>query len=201
MRAPVFTARASILSPAPTVKTVCTLWFCCTARCGTRITPVRAAAMTDAAELAGEQTVLRIGKLACNVQGAGPRVHLIERIRHPAGMWKNRVIGQNQFELRVFLRRSALLRHERQVLRFAGLERTQIGSSGTMVVSGCAAFGLTRPPTGRSVSPIRPLMGAWMTPYCTLSVAVSSAPRCACTLPCVDCTWVSVVSLVCSTFA
>ncbi len=45
------------------------------------------------------------------------------------------------------------------------LKRTQIGSSGTMVVSGCAAFGLTKPPTGTSVSPTRPLMGAWMTPY------------------------------------
>ena len=53
------------------------------------------------------------------------------------------------------------------------LNRTQIGSSGTIVVSGCAAFGFTRPPTGTSVSPIRPLMGARMVPYCRLSVAVS----------------------------
>ena len=37
-----------------------------------------------------------------------------------------------------------------------------------MVVSGWAAFGLTRPPTGTSVSPIRPLMGAWMVPYCNV---------------------------------
>ena len=52
--------------------------------------------VTDAPELAGEQAVLRIGEFGLQFQGAGPRVHLIERIRHLAGLRKHRVIGQNQ---------------------------------------------------------------------------------------------------------
>ncbi len=52
------------------------------------------------------------------------------------------------------------------------LKRTHMGSSGTMVVSGCAAVGVTRPPTGTSVSPMRPAMGARMVAYSRFSSAV-----------------------------
>ena len=99
------------------------------------------------------------------------------------GVRKDGVVGQDQLQRRAFLRRPPFFPMKARYCASLTLNRTQIGSSGTMVVSGCAAFGLTRPPTGTSVSPIRPLMGAVMVPYCTLSVAVSSAPRCACTLP------------------
>src|ERR1035438_901888 len=46
------------------------------------------------------------------------------------------------------------------------LKRTQMGSRGTMVVSGWAELGVTRPPMGSSESPMRPPMGARTVPYC-----------------------------------
>ena len=52
--------------------------------------------IADAPELAGKQPVLRIGEFGLQLQRAGPRVHLIERVRHFAGLRKHRVIGQNQ---------------------------------------------------------------------------------------------------------
>ena len=51
-----------------------------------------------------------------------------------------------------------------------------------MVVSGWAASGVTRPPTGTMVSPTSPLIGARMVPYSRLSLAFSKAPRRASTL-------------------
>ncbi len=78
--------------------------------------------VADAPELAGQQAVLRIGKLGLQLQGAGPRIHLVERVLHFAGLREDGVIGQDQFELQAFLRRPTLLCHEGQVLRFANFE-------------------------------------------------------------------------------
>ncbi len=70
-----------------------------------------------------------------------------------------------------------------------------------MVVSGCGELGVTRPPTGTSVSPIRPPIGARMVPYSRFSSAVRTAAFCDSTLACIESICVRVESVACSTLA
>ena len=76
----------------------------------------------DAAELAGQQGVLRIGEAGLQLQRAGLRVHLVERILDVAGRGEFGVVGQDQRERQA--RRRAVrpsLVHE-QIFRFGHLE-------------------------------------------------------------------------------
>ena len=115
-------------------------------------------------------------------------IHLIQRVLDSTGVRELRVVGQKQFERRTCAFRAMLriARYSRYCASLS-LKRTQIGSSGTIVVSGCAEFGVTSPPTGTSVSPTRPLMGERIVPYCRLRLAVSECRVAAAAFPSADC--------------
>jgi hypothetical protein len=66
------------------------------------------------------------------------------------------------------------------------LKRTQMGSSGTMVVSGCCALAVTNPPTGNQRVADQAADRARMVAYSRFKVAVRNAARLASTFPCVD---------------
>ena len=151
------------------------------------------------AELPGQQGVLRIGEAGLQFERAGLRVHLVERVFDAPLLGKFGVVGQDQRERRIAEAFGFFLNE--RYCDSVTLNRTQIGSSGTMVVSGCGAFAVTSPPTGTSVSPIRPLMGARMVAYSRFSAAVRRAARCASTFPPVEEICVCGRSRVWSTFA
>ena len=137
------------------------LCICCTAFCGTTSALLRSTTCTRTRpNWPGRSVCLGLGKRACNssVPVLGSTWLSAFSTRPVKGY--SRFVGQDEGDAAGCRAATAcpLLTHERYSDSVT-LKRTQIGSSGTMVVSGCGELGVTRPPTGTSVSPMRPSMG------------------------------------------
>src|SRR6185436_11244927 len=166
---------ASTLLPDPTSSTVCMFCNCWTALCGINMTPLRTSvSMRTRPNCPGSRKCRGLGKRACNssvpVFESTSFTVFSTRPRDGNCVPSARIrVSDDCVRLPRFLK----ARYSDSVT----LKRTHIGSTGTMVVNGCGEVALTSPPTGTSVSPISPLMGAWMVAYSVELVGAHGAAQ------------------------